>query len=523
MKRIISFLLLSYSCLGLSAQYAGQMDLTFGDQGKVIFQPPEGSSYLRSLKKSPDGKIYVCGSMELSGGSHGFVARYTYDGQPDGSFNAGNNYVAFQFDGLSTNFNDLVIRSDGKIIVVGTVSVDSYTQHIALARLLPDGTFDATFGNNGQIILSQFNARATVMTLLYNNAFAVAGSISNGSSNDLCLMGFLPGGNLNTNFGVNGCQVMDLNADSYDNPGSITFFNSRILISSVAGRFDYDAIVLNAFTELGQPDAGFGVGGKVVYDGLNLSPSVILYPVSRHAIDGSGRIWVASTFYGLAGFDGILLRFLSNGTPDNSFGDFGMKVYEFGDADTEFHDIGVQLDGKVVVVGSWASLGNDETLFARFTPDGELDPQVGSNNTGYIAFSMEAGGSIGDYATRLMFPWIDKVVVAGFCSLSSSFSWYMTRLYLNVTVGQPEPDPIAEFKLYNDNQSIVLTGNGVSEIKSMRIYDAQGKLLENFASGFEDPSSGVIRLALSQPLSRGFYVVELSHPSGNQRIKFIVH
>jgi len=89
--------------------------------------------------------------------------------------------------------------------------------------------------------------------------------------------------------------------------------------------------------------------------------------------------------------------------------------------------------------------------------------------------------------------------------------------------GQPEPDPIAEFKLYNDNQSIVLTGNGVSEIKSMRIYDAQGKLLENFASGFEDPSSGVIRLALSQPLSRGFYVVELSHPSGNQRIKFIVH
>ncbi len=521
MKRFIFVLMLFINCLAVVAQYAGQMDLTFGDQGKVIFQPPEGSSDLSSMKKGPDGKIYICGSIGLSGGSHGFVARYSYDGQPDNTFNAGTHYVTFQFDGLSTECKDLVIRSDGKIIVVGNVFVNSYTQHVALARLLPNGTFDATFGYNGQIVLYQFNAYATVMTLLYNNAFAVAGSISDGSSYDLCLMGFLPGGSLNTNFGVNGYQVMDLNADSYDIPGSITFYNSKILISSAAAKSNYDAIVLTAFTELGQQDAGFGVGGKVVYDGLNLFPSPVVNPVTRHAIDAGGRIWVASSYYGIEGFDGILLRFLSNGNPDNSFGNFGMKLYEFGDAETGFNDIGIQIDGKIVVTGLWAAMGTTKTLFARFTPDGELDPEVGSNNGGYVVFSIEAGGSAGDYATRLMFPWIDKVVIGGFCSTAQNFSWYMTRLYLNVTVGQSEPAKVGDLKLYNDNQSIVLMGSKVSEIKSVSIYDIHGRLLESFVSRFED-ISGVLHLKLSQPLARGLYVVEISHPSSRQRMKFIV-
>ncbi len=518
----ISFLLI-LSFFKLEAQLPGSSDNSFGNLGRIFFQLPDTYTDLGGMKKGADGKIYICGTHGSATGTMGFVARYTYDGQPDNTFNAGSNYVSFQFNNLPTELADLVVRSDGKIIVAGTVEENFYTQHPALARLLPDGTFDPAFGFNGQIIMTQFNARAEVITLLYNNAFAVAGTVYGIDEANLLLMGFLPGGVLNTSFGNNGYQIVDLFYGSTDRPGSMTFYNSRLLVSSIAANGNmtsYDAIVLNAFTENGQPDASFGTGGKVIYDGLEITGSPSIEKVTRHALDASGRIWVASHFAGLGGNDGMLLRFLPSGTPDNSFGNFGMRVYDFGDAETEFNDIGVQLDGKVVVAGQWTLLNFNATLLARFTSDGEFDPQMGQNNSGYVTVPLQAGGTMGDGALRLMFPSYDKVVLGGWCDPGDNLATYLARFFLGITVGQDVINHEKDISVFGDKGNIILTGNGLSEIKSARIYDVQGRLLESYVLGFEKSSGGMLHLELSQALAPGFYVLEIVFPSGNHRMKF---
>lgn len=129
----------------------GQLDASFGSGGMVIYQPvgPQYSSEAYDLTLLPDGKILVTGYTEMPSDSYAaIVAKFLPNGELDKTF--GEDWVHFipsEIEGSS-----IVVQNDGKIIS----SLFGYTQsqeHAALVQILPNGMRDSSFGVNGVYLL----------------------------------------------------------------------------------------------------------------------------------------------------------------------------------------------------------------------------------------------------------------------------------------------------------------------------------------------------------------------------------
>jgi uncharacterized delta-60 repeat protein len=120
----------------------GTLDTTFGTGGKVLisFQGFVSttllySDFLRLVKIAPDGKIVVSGYSLQSGffKSQIILARLNVDGSLDTSFGTNGRVITPQIF-WNDVVNDMLVQSDGSIVVVGKVSTpnNSNTGHIAV-------------------------------------------------------------------------------------------------------------------------------------------------------------------------------------------------------------------------------------------------------------------------------------------------------------------------------------------------------------------------------------------------------
>ncbi len=126
----------------LSLNSTGGVDTSFGvgtghSEGGTT-ELPRGAN---AVAVQPDGKILVAGP---GGGNFG-VARVKTDGFYDPTFGPGaNGQVSVDFGGTDVA-NAMALQPDGKILVAGTDG-DGF----AVARLLPNGTLDPSFGTGGR-------------------------------------------------------------------------------------------------------------------------------------------------------------------------------------------------------------------------------------------------------------------------------------------------------------------------------------------------------------------------------------
>jgi uncharacterized delta-60 repeat protein len=129
----------------LAPAASGDLDPTFGDGGRVVFEPvvtdPTGFPQdpdPTAVAVQPDGRIVVAGWF---GGSV-WAARYTADGQLDPTFGV---------DGKVTPGTGTVaaiaFQPDGRIVLAGGTGDD--TPDVVAFRLTADGKLDPTFGNGG--------------------------------------------------------------------------------------------------------------------------------------------------------------------------------------------------------------------------------------------------------------------------------------------------------------------------------------------------------------------------------------
>lgn len=114
-------------------------------QGDLWGQVPDTA--FQSIALQPDGKIVVGGTY----GAQFLVARFRSDGAFDPSFGEGGRVtltIGFGANGAPR----VLLQPDGRILVIGTVGsptsegLDSDVLAIGLARLLPNGSLDPTFG-----------------------------------------------------------------------------------------------------------------------------------------------------------------------------------------------------------------------------------------------------------------------------------------------------------------------------------------------------------------------------------------
>ncbi len=185
---------------------SGVVDSTFGTNGLV--ETDLGSDdVLRSLAVQADGKIVAAGSRGSAGtATQNFaVVRYMPDGTLDPTFGSGG-IVTSAFDGIGSSV--VVQPDDGKIVLVGTVP----NGDMEVARFNPDGALDATFGSAGLALISFCSSsncqRAEGVALDTAHRIVIAGyaldPVGTVASEGFAVARLLPDGSLDATFGTGG-------------------------------------------------------------------------------------------------------------------------------------------------------------------------------------------------------------------------------------------------------------------------------------------------------------------------------
>jgi serralysin len=124
-----------------------RLDASFGEGGiahVAFFAGIDPPSPLRPARQ-PDGKVIVAAAgLVGDNGWQTLLARFTRSGRPDPTFG----HRGWRRLGYRWNFQPYAVhvQPDGRILVLGA---DGSPGQFGLARLLPDGSSDRSFGTNG--------------------------------------------------------------------------------------------------------------------------------------------------------------------------------------------------------------------------------------------------------------------------------------------------------------------------------------------------------------------------------------
>ena len=314
-----------------SLQLAGSdlLDPSFGNGGRVQTGFADAAyNSGRGVAIQPDGRTLFTGLTESARIGRFAVSRLLLNGRKDTSFGLeGTTLVAF--DGQpSAQSNAVMIQPNGSIVAAGMAfAPQTNVADFAMARLLPNGQLDATFGNNGRAPLPSIPGRSNELMTL---AMQTDGKILAG------------GRSMNFSFS-DGCAVARVNAD-------------------------------------GSPDMTFGSGGILIFDGPFADSRDF---VSGIALQGDGRILAAIRTSGDAF---VVVRILPGGALDGSFGIGGRLTVDLPGYGDVAYDVAVRPDDRIVVAGAMQSINGDGTdaFVAQFDADGNLDPTFGAGGVARV-------------------------------------------------------------------------------------------------------------------------------------------
>jgi uncharacterized delta-60 repeat protein len=216
----------------------GTLDASFGKSGKTIIDFSGGTDYIQDIVVQKDGKIVAAGhsSGELA------LARFNSDGTPDMGFGT---YGKVVTPVVSYGYG-VALQSDGKIVAAGTVDRHNPDMTVnvdfALARFNADGSIDETFGSGG-VVTTDFGSNsdyARDVVIQTDGKIIVAGGILNVTGNtsmDFAFARYNADGSLDAGFGTGGKVIAPLSV-SEDGAFSVAIQADGKLVA--AGRFYAD-------------------------------------------------------------------------------------------------------------------------------------------------------------------------------------------------------------------------------------------------------------------------------------------
>ncbi len=347
---------------------------------------------------------------------------YAAPGSLDLTFGFGNGKVITP---ITTNADDnahaVVIQPDGKIVVVGACGTPT-VRDFCVARFERSGALDTTFSSDGKSItpVGTGNSDAYAVAIQTDGKIVVAGQCGNVGTRDFCLVRYNPNGTVNANFGSNG-QVVTAVGTGDDALEAIAIqHDGKIVAAGTCALGGEDAFCVVRYNADGSLDTTFSGDGRVI-----TSVTTDRDFARALALQADGKIVVA----GYCGDTSVsvafcAVRYLSTGTLDNSF-DFDGRVTT---AISNLFDvplaIALQADGKIVVAGASTPSGGDTAVGAvRYNPFGSLDTSFSGNGT--LAFSIGIGN---DSAQSVAIQPDGKIVLAGSCEDGSGYVFCVARL-----------------------------------------------------------------------------------------------
>ncbi len=346
----------------------GTLDSTFGQGGKS-FVDLGGWDYANALTMTSDGSLLLAGQSE---GGNFAVARFDKNGALQNTF--GTDGVSKIDFGISYQYcNDIVLQSNGKMVLAGTMGKDIASSYdFALTRLTADGQIDMDFGNSatGRVTLdlSKDLDWAYGVVALPNDSLIVAGRILD----DFALVHLDENGNLDTAFGGKPGGVVSLDFfGRVDEIRCLAVQGEKIVVAGNAEHADgHSSFAIARFNADGTLDETFGNAGTVTADFGQYSAAANAIQV---AADGS--LLISGSIEGEKGSDFAVLRLSADGELDPDFGTNGLATHDSGTSSEWANDLAIQADGKVLVLGA----SRDDIAVIRLNTDGTPDEGFGTS------------------------------------------------------------------------------------------------------------------------------------------------
>ena len=286
----------------------GAVDPSFGIRGAVIESLGATHASINALVELPDGRLVVAGGVTAPTGTHDMVvARFSANGPLDSTFGtSGKLVVDFSGVALDDAAHALVLQPDGKLVAAGYAFDANGSRKLAVLRLTPDGSLDATFGRNGLVTVDAPGASRSAKVALQlqsDGRLALTGQ-SEDTATEACsavVASLNPDGSADVTFGGSGVVNLPLGQCAWEGGSSIAVEPSgAIIVGNTTGTpfiFSPADVRVARLTATGLLDDSFGVNGSTVIDmglsGTNsrVDPNVGVSLV-RHT---DGRISVAAS------------------------------------------------------------------------------------------------------------------------------------------------------------------------------------------------------------------------------------
>ncbi|RYE54573.1 MAG: hypothetical protein EOP48_12030, partial [Sphingobacteriales bacterium] len=438
------------ACICCQRIYAqvGSLDPDFGFGGIFIGTLPTASSVkIADAVVQSDKKVVAMGYCNTGTQSNPLyqlvVIRLLANGSFDNSFNSnGYQIVNFGIGSTSQGFA-IVLQSDGKIIVGGTVYKNNNADFV-LARLNSNGTLDDTFGANGKVFTdfgSQFSEEVHDLILQTDGKIVAVGQ-GGGFDSKLTMARYLSNGSLDNSFGSAGKVFTQIMAGFSCSATSIAQqADGKLVVGASLSGIDNSEALVFRYQANGALDITFNGSGYIFYTPYQLTT------VTSVKVQNDGKIVAGGSYYSPNGATSgmFLFRLTAAGIFDNEFGTTGKLLLP----NTTISSIGLQTDGKIVTAGSRF---NDFAL-GRFTQTGFLDNTFG--NAGFKIIDLNSTSE--DIAFALEILPDGKFIVAG----SSDNSFAITRHYGSA---QALPVMLQEFSVAQYSKQVFVRWKTASEI-----------------------------------------------------------
>lgn len=510
---------------------AGSFDPGFGANGKAAFHLNEHYNNSTAIAVQPDGKILMAGSAGTGNPDYSLVAlvRLLPDGSLDATF--GVDGKVFTNAGLLFSLafvTDLLIQSDGKIVVIGSASTLNSPFNTFLIRFHPDGAIDNTFGTNGKRILHDCDGAINNARLQPDDKVVITGVSTSASSQlDIVVHRLLPNGQPDSSFGTGGVVVTNLGTTNDAGYAPAILPDGKILIAGHKNEELYSIatdFVLVRYLPDGSLDDAFGEGGVAVHSFSSVQDDALDLLVMP-----DDKILLTGYFQGDAGnYDFTLVRCLPNGALDTAFGNGGILLLDLGSQYDLSRYCIRQPDGKILLAGTTdIATWEPRPAIVRLNADFTLDSTFGSNGV------LKAGVddlindvySLTHYALQP-----DGNLV--FCAESVTdpegnfvFCAFRVLTGLNLSALHFSKNSVNDYLLYPNpvqSESVLRYTLERDEKLTLGLYDLNGCLLQTFLNNTaRTAGEHQETLHFAPALPAGHYLLRIDNGEGHTGIQLI--
>ncbi|MEO1030703.1 MAG: T9SS type A sorting domain-containing protein [Bacteroidota bacterium] len=493
-------------------QEVGDLDASFGDNGKVITSINPGADVAYAVGLQDDQKIVVAGySFSSTFGDDFACLRLNTDGSLDNTFGNGGIVTLDVQLGSDDRVKSLDIQLDGKIVLAG-YSDDGSDRNAAIVRLNTDGSLDTGFGNQG-IVLTDFEnnqqdeVNAVKIRDLNGDIIVGGTSVINTNLSKPVVARYDSDGNLDTSFNSTGIRLLWItNTDDQYRfsledldvkpNGKITAVGWRDFVQ-FAHDADYWACKINAN---GDMDSTFSPDGVRVYNGSfngeDKAFSVLIKPNDNLLISGAGAISELATDFTI--FE------------TTSVGDVISSPVTSVEFDTTIipHDTAYgmkeDVNGRYIVVGSSGTPSTERTIaLARLNSDLSVDSNFGTSGKVTTTFNSNDLNEAFDLSIQTD----NKIVVVGYTGTDMVVARYITEENLSVS----DETLNTSLELYPNpfNETLKLVFENTNSLDNqITIYNSKG--IEVFSKTL---NSNVVTLDLGF-LASGLYLYQMKSNNG---------